>query len=247
MPFRKRRGGRLSRSNDNLTEDQLLDQLDDNNQSKYLDSDRQRYKDWEQTLKEKHERERQEYEDRDYLEHAIDPEKETRQQKITKLVQKDPKFRDIYLRQMKGRQEDFQNNADQEAENERDRIDEIRDQEDAEKKASDPWRFATDTLIDASSYIPVVGKTVHEITSQVRDHIDGGSLTIHHIKVKDSIPFNQALKHAQHILKTKRNFPKKIVGLSWHFKNLPKERFKQDSFRSKKINNDITIVFGQLK
>ena len=240
----KRKGGRLSRANDNLTEDALLDQLDDTNQSKYLDSDRQRYRDWEQSLKEKHERERQQYEDHDYMEHALDPTMETRQQKITKLVQKDPKFRDIYLRQMKDRQADYQEHTDQQAENERDRIDEIRDQEDAEKKANDPWRFAADTLIDASSYIPVVGKTVNQLTSTVKDHIDGGSLTIHHVKVKETVPFNEALKHAQHILKTTRKFPKKIIGKSWHFKNLAKGKFKPNSFRSKKINDDITLVFG---
>ena len=73
-----------------------------------------------------------------------------------------------------------------------------------------------------------------------------GKLTIHRVNVNKNIPYNEALKHAQHIGKTRRKFKEKVVGNAYHFKMRPKTHFKKGSFRSKKINKDITIVFAEL-
>jgi hypothetical protein len=95
------------------------------------------------------------------------------------------------------------------------------------------------------SYVPKVARTLTDLGG-IWDHITGGKLTIQHIKINGKMPFIEARKHARSILKTKRHFKEKMVGTKWHFKNIPKSHFKKGSFRSKKINDNITLVFGEL-
>lgn len=37
------------------------------------------------------------------------------------------------------------------------------------------------------------------------------------------------------------------TGTSYRFRNIPKTKFERNSFRSKPINEDITLVYGKLK
>jgi hypothetical protein len=92
--------------------------------------------------------------------------------------------------------------------------------------------------------------TLGAVADNVKDKVKnlfGGDLVIHRVNVNKNLPFEQALKHARNILKTKRKFKEKVVGNSYHFRNIPKTHFKPRSWKSKKINDDITIVFGELK
>lgn len=110
--------------------------------------------------------------------------------------------------------------------------------------------FVMQDLTDLSEKMPTVSKKImNTITDagMIADNIMGGNLTIHRVNVNKNVPFEQALKHAQNILKTKRKFKQKEVGNNWHFRAIPKTKFKPRSWKSKKINDDITLVFGQLK
>jgi len=67
---------------------------------------------------------------------------------------------------------------------------------------------------------------------------------IHAILVNDKIPFKDAEKIAKEILKKDKVFYRH-EGHNFRFRNIPKTRFSK--YRSKKINDDITMVFGLLK
>jgi hypothetical protein len=67
---------------------------------------------------------------------------------------------------------------------------------------------------------------------------------IHAILVNDKIPFKDAEKVAQDILKKDKIFYRH-EGNNFRFRNIPKTRFNK--YRSKIVNDDITIVFGLLK
>jgi hypothetical protein len=62
-------------------------------------------------------------------------------------------------------------------------------------------------------------------------------------------PFNEAHEEARNIMRTKKKklFSRTLKNGSLHFRHIPKTKFIKKSFRSKKINDDITLVFGQLK
>jgi len=68
---------------------------------------------------------------------------------------------------------------------------------------------------------------------------------IHAILVNDKIPFKDAEKIAQNILKKDGNIFYRHEGNNFRFRNIPKTRFNK--YRSKIVNDDITIVFGLLK
>lgn len=65
--------------------------------------------------------------------------------------------------------------------------------------------------------------------------------------VKKPIGLLEAFNMAQKFI---RNRKKKYVVEkedSYHFRNLPARNFKKDSFRSKVVDDKITLVFGHLK
>lgn len=110
--------------------------------------------------------------------------------------------------------------------------------------------FVMQDVSKLAKEIPDYAKNVmNTITDlgQIGDNLIGGNLTIHSVKVNKNLPFEQALKHAQNIIKTRRKFKNKVIGENYHFRSIPKTKFKPRSFRSKKVNDNITIVFGELK
>lgn len=44
----------------------------------------------------------------------------------------------------------------------------------------------------------------------------------------------------------KQNFFYRITDQSYRFRNIPKTRFVRTSFRTKKLNEDVSLVFGHL-
>jgi hypothetical protein len=107
--------------------------------------------------------------------------------------------------------------------------------QDVNEFAKDMPQYAKDTM----NVITDIG--------QIADNVAGGNLVIHRVNVSKDVPFDEALKHAQNIIKTKRKFKQKLVKNYWHFKSKPQTHFKKGTFRSKKINSNITIVLGELK
>lgn len=62
-----------------------------------------------------------------------------------------------------------------------------------------------------------------------------------------SLGLAEASKRARKMMeKQKTPIPTETED-SYRFKNIPKSYFKKDSFRSKKINDTTTLVFGHLK
>ena len=69
---------------------------------------------------------------------------------------------------------------------------------------------------------------------------------LHAVIIKNSIPFDEAEKKAKDITKKKKIFVRKTKD-SYRFRNIAKTKFEKKTFRSKKIDKDITLVFGKLK
>jgi hypothetical protein len=69
---------------------------------------------------------------------------------------------------------------------------------------------------------------------------------LHAVVIDKSVPIDKAKKMAEDIIRNKsRNFYR-IDNLSYRFRNLPKTYFNKDTFRSKVVNDKITLVFGEL-
>jgi hypothetical protein len=69
---------------------------------------------------------------------------------------------------------------------------------------------------------------------------------IHSVNVNKNVPFEEAFLHAQNILKKKKFFHRETKN-QYRFRNIPKTKFEPKTYRSKKINKDITLIFGKLK
>jgi hypothetical protein len=70
---------------------------------------------------------------------------------------------------------------------------------------------------------------------------------IHAVIVKKNIDFYEAQKIAKDIINNpKRNFYRE-TGSSWRFRNIAKTKFEPKSYRTKKINPNVSIIFGKLK
>lgn len=69
---------------------------------------------------------------------------------------------------------------------------------------------------------------------------------LHAVLISSSIPFDEAFKEAQNIMKKKKFFHRETKN-QYRFRNIPKQKFESKSFRSKKINKDITLIYGKLK
>jgi len=61
--------------------------------------------------------------------------------------------------------------------------------------------------------------------------------------VKKGIGLEKARKIAHDIIKRDNIFMRE-TGDSYRFRNIVKTRFKPDSFKTKKINENISLVFG---
>jgi hypothetical protein len=69
---------------------------------------------------------------------------------------------------------------------------------------------------------------------------------IHAIIIKKNIPFEEAQKIASEIINNPNRKFYRETESSYRFRNIPKQKFDKKTFRSKKLNQDITLVFGNL-
>ena len=76
---------------------------------------------------------------------------------------------------------------------------------------------------------------------------DGEKLHIHSIKINKQVPVEQQLEHVKNITKSNKNRMMKEMKNHNNYRIIPKTKFNKDSFRTKKINPQISIVFGTLK
>ena len=68
---------------------------------------------------------------------------------------------------------------------------------------------------------------------------------IHAVIIKKSIPFEEARKIASEIINNPNRKFYRETESSYRFRNIPKQQFNKKTFRSKKINENITLVFGE--
>lgn len=96
---------------------------------------------------------------------------------------------------------------------------------------------------------PYVGKIMNAVTDTgtIFAQLLGKGLTIHSIKIKKEIPLDKQLEHVRNISKSNKTRMMKEMKNHNNYRIIPKTRFDKTSFRTKKINPKISIVFGKLK
>lgn len=105
-------------------------------------------------------------------------------------------------------------------------------------------------LKNVAGYVPEVSRVVTDIgamASNIADKFFGGKLTLHAIKIKKgSMKNEEMIKHAESIAGRKKMLQKEYKNYIG-FRVIPKQRFKSKTYRSKKVNENIMLVFGELK
>jgi hypothetical protein len=72
------------------------------------------------------------------------------------------------------------------------------------------------------------------------------SYTLHAVIVKKPIELNKAKQKAKHFI-TDKPLKFRETTTSYRFMNYPKEEFQPKTFKTKKINNDVSLIFGTHK
>lgn len=70
---------------------------------------------------------------------------------------------------------------------------------------------------------------------------------LHAVIIDKSVPLEKAKKIAQDIIKDKSKTFYRMTENSYRFRNIAKTKFKPETFRSKVLNDKITLIFGDLK
>lgn len=69
---------------------------------------------------------------------------------------------------------------------------------------------------------------------------------LHSVNIKKTIPYEEALNHALNITNKKNLFHRETKNI-YRFRNIPKTKFNPKTYRTKKVNKNISLVFGELK
>jgi hypothetical protein len=69
---------------------------------------------------------------------------------------------------------------------------------------------------------------------------------LHNVIIKKSVPLLDAKKLAKHFITDKNKKFYRETENSYRFRNIPKTKFIKSSFRTKKINDYITLTYGEL-
>jgi hypothetical protein len=68
---------------------------------------------------------------------------------------------------------------------------------------------------------------------------------LHAVIISRNIPLNDAKNIASKFIPSTRRYYRTTTN-SYRFRNIPKTKFDKNSFRSKVINDDITLVYGNI-
>ena len=101
-------------------------------------------------------------------------------------------------------------------------------------------------------YVKKFSKGLTDVAASLEKAVGGEDFNnekykLHAVIIKSSVPFEEAQKMAQDIIKDKKKTFYRLTTKSYRFRALPKTKFNKSSFRTKKINKDISLVFGELK
>tara|TARA_R110000868_G_scaffold3104_1_gene20718 strand:- start:263 stop:4948 length:4686 start_codon:yes stop_codon:yes gene_type:complete len=75
----------------------------------------------------------------------------------------------------------------------------------------------------------------------------GKDYPLHAVIFKKPYDLDKAKQEAKNIIKDKNKHFFRETNTSYRFRAIPKTKFEKKSFRSKKINENITLIFGKLK
>ena len=76
--------------------------------------------------------------------------------------------------------------------------------------------------------------------------VEEDGFELHVVQVSKDIPLEEAIKISKNFIKGNKHFMKE--GKNYYkFRNIPKQKFIKSSYRTKKVNKDIRLVYGQLK
>jgi len=70
---------------------------------------------------------------------------------------------------------------------------------------------------------------------------------LHAVIIKKPYNLEDAKQKAQEFIKDKKKKYYRETSASYRFRNISKQKFKPKTFRTKKINNEISLIFGELK
>jgi hypothetical protein len=70
---------------------------------------------------------------------------------------------------------------------------------------------------------------------------------LHAVIISKEIPLTKAKEMAEGIIKDKSKTFYRETKESYRFRNIPKTKFDSKTFRTKVINNDVSLIFGKLK
>lgn len=71
-------------------------------------------------------------------------------------------------------------------------------------------------------------------------------MELHAVILRKPIKLSQAKKEASKIIDNQKKFFRE-TSTSFRFRNIPKTKFNPESFRTKVVNKDLSLVFGKLK
>lgn len=72
-------------------------------------------------------------------------------------------------------------------------------------------------------------------------------MDLHAVVIKKPIKLEKAKKLAKDIIKDKNKHFYRETASSYRFRNIPKTKFIESSYKSKEITPEITLVFGKMK
>jgi hypothetical protein len=110
--------------------------------------------------------------------------------------------------------------------------------------------FLFQDLTELKKELPdYVGKTMNAITdlAGVASQLMGQGLKIHSIKIRKSVDLDKQIEHVKNITKSNKKRVMKEMKNHNVYKILPKTKFIKGSFKTKKVNKDISLVLAKLK
>ena len=73
-----------------------------------------------------------------------------------------------------------------------------------------------------------------------------GIYMLHNVIIKKIIPLDEAKKIAKDIIKDDKKSFYRETEKTYRFRNIPKTKFIKKSFKTKKVNDNISLIFGKL-
>lgn len=111
-------------------------------------------------------------------------------------------------------------------------------------------RFIYQDIEKLAQKTPSYVKSFSDFTTNlgnVASKLMGNGMVIHAVKIKkDSMPLSEMKTHAEHIAKRK-NMKTKMLKNHVAFRVIPRTKFIPSTYRTKRINDNISIVLGKLK